>query len=389
VKVGTRPTLVHLTTTDISLDWLLGPQLLAFAEAGYDVVGISAVTDDDAHVRAIESAGHRHVALRHGTRSMAPHHDVAALAELYRVLCDLRPDIVHTHNPKPGVYGRVAARAARVPVVVNTVHGLYALPGDRWAKRAVVYGLERAAASCSDAELLQNPEDLPVLLGLGVPERKITVLGNDIDLARFEPNRVDPRAAHRIRDEVGAADGDVVCGLVGRLVAEKGYREFFEAVARVRDDHPELLVVVVGPDDPAKADAITSAEKVRAERDGRIVFLGSRTDMVELYSAMDVYALASHREGFPRSAMEAAAMGLPILATDIRGCRQVVDHGRTGLLVPPRDRRMLGEGLRHLLSDGLRRQAMGRAARAKARREFDQDRVIETTLATYDRLAGR
>jgi glycosyltransferase involved in cell wall biosynthesis len=228
-----------------------------------------------------------------------------------------------------------------------------------------------------------------VLLGLGVPERKITVLGNGIDLARFEPNRVDPRAAHRIRDEVGAAAGDVVCGLVGRLVAEKGYREFFDAVARVRDDHPELLVVVVGPDDPAKADAITSAEKVRAERDGRIVFLGSRTDMVELYSAMDVYALASHREGFPRSAMEAAAMGLPILATDIRGCRQVVDHGRTGLLVPPRDPRMLGEGLRQLLSDGLRRQAMGRAARAKARREFDQDRVIETTLATYDRLAGR
>jgi glycosyltransferase involved in cell wall biosynthesis len=87
--------------------------------------------------------------------------------------------------------------------------------------------------------------------------------------------------------------------------------------------------------------------------------------------------------------MEAAAMGLPILATDIRGCRQVVDHGRTGLLVPPRDPRMLGEGLRQLLSDGLRRQAMGRAARAKARREFDQDRVIETTLATYDRLAGR
>jgi glycosyltransferase involved in cell wall biosynthesis len=169
-------------------------------------------------------------------------------------------------------------------------------------------------------------------------------------------------------------------------VAEKGYREVFDAAARLRRDQPHLRIAIIGPDDPAKADAITAVERAAAERDSGIAFLGSRTDMVDLYAAMDLYALASYREGFPRSAMEAAAMGLPIVATDIRGCRQVVEHGWTGLLVPARDADALAAGLGLLAEDAPRRAAMGRAARAKAEREFDQERVIAITLDTYDRL---
>src|SRR4029078_11200356 len=120
------------------------------------------------YVPAIEARGVRHVPLRHATRSMVPHHDAAALPALPRLSRALRPAVVHTHNPKPGVYGRLAARAARVPAIVNTVHGLYALPEDPIANRAVFYGLERVAACCSDVELIQNPEDLPVLARLGI-----------------------------------------------------------------------------------------------------------------------------------------------------------------------------------------------------------------------------
>jgi glycosyltransferase involved in cell wall biosynthesis len=319
---------------------------------------------------------------------MAPHRDAAALAELVTLFRQLQPDIVHTHNPKPGLYGRIAARVAGVPAVVNTVHGLYALPDDPLAKRAVVYGLERVASACSDAELLQNPEDLPVLRRLGVPEHKLTVLGNGIDLDRFDPASADAASVAAIRAEAGVGPDDVLCGLVGRLVAEKGYREVFAAATRLRREQPHLRVAVIGPDDPEKADAITPAERAAAERDGGVVFFGSRTDMVDLYAAMDVYALASYREGFPRSAMEAAAMGLPIVATDIRGCRQVVEHGWTGLLVPARDADALAAGLGLLAGDATRREAMGRAARAKARREFDQARVIAVTLETYARLRG-
>jgi glycosyltransferase involved in cell wall biosynthesis len=371
--------LIHVTTTDMSLDWLLGPQLEAFADAGYEVIGASA---PGPHVDAIEARGVRHIALEHATRAMAPQRDALALVELHDVFKRERPDIVHTHNPKPGVYGRLAARAARVPVVVNTVHGLYALPGDPLAKRAVVYSLERVAAACSDAELLQNPEDVPTLVALGVDRRKIEVLGNGVDLGRFDPQRVDAATVAARRAEIDAEPDDVVVGAVGRLVWEKGYRELFSAAELARAQEPRLKFVVIGPRDPDKADAVAAEDIARAEATG-VRFLGHRDDVDEWYRSMDVYALASYREGFPRSAMEAAAMGVPIVATDIRGCRQVVDHGRTGLLVPLHDVTRLADAFVLLARDESRRRSMGTAARRKAIEQFDQRRVIDLTLAIY------
>lgn len=374
---------MHLTTTDMSLALLLGPQLGAYNEAGFDVIGVSAPGE---YVAQLPRWGVRHVALRHATRAQAPHRDIAAFVELRSVLGDLRPEIVHTHNPKPGIYGRLAARAARVPAVVNTVHGLYALPGDPWPKRAVVYGLERLAASCSDAELVQNPEDVEMLARIGVPREKLWMLGNGVDLERFHPDRVSAEQVDAARAAMGAGPGQVVCGVVGRLVWEKGYREVFEAAALLRDRLPALKIVVVGPLDPEKSDAVTSADLGEAERRGGVRFLGLRHDVETLYAAMDLYALASYREGFPRSAMEAAAMGVPVVASDIRGCRQVVDHGITGLLVPPRDAQALADTIAQLATDDQLRARMSVAAREKARREFDQRRVIATTLQVYEHV---
>lgn len=379
------PRLVHLTTTDMSLDWLLGPQLRAFAEAGYEVIGVSA---PGPHVASLEAAGISHVALRHATRALDPLSDLRAAGELVRVLRELRPDILHTHNPKPGVYGRVIGRALRIPLVVNTVHGLYALPEDRLLKRTVVYGLERVAAACSDVELVQSVEDLATLRRLGVPADRLVELGNGIDLVRFAADDVDPAARASRRAEWGVGPDEVVVGLVGRLVREKGFEEVFAAATHLAPRLPQVRFVVVGPEDPDKADAVSSS-LVEAARGAGVVFLGARTDMPELYAAMDVYVLASHREGFPRSAMEAAAMGLPVIATDIRGCRQVVRHGETGLLVPVRDPVGLAEAIGWLAVRPGERAAMGRSARDLAGREFDQRRVIERTLAAYGRLPTR
>lgn len=375
--------LVHVTTTDMSLALLLGPQLEAFAAAGYEVIGASA---PGRYVAGLESRGIRHHPLHHATRSMAPHRDVGAMTELYRCLRALRPDIVHTHNPKPGLYGRLAARAARVPVVVNTVHGLYALPEDPWPKRALVYSLERMAAACSDAELVQNPEDVETLRRLGISASKLQSLGNGIDLARFALDAVDPSARAAVRAEIGAGPDDVVCGVVGRLVWEKGYREIFEAATLLRGHSPRIRFVVVGGHDTEKSDQITEQDATRASAAADLTFLGPRDDVERCYAAMDCYVLASHREGFPRSAMEAAAMGLPVIATDIRGCRQVVDDGSSGLLVPVRDPGALARAIRELADDDQLRATMARAARAKALRDFDQDAVIELTLDTYARL---
>jgi glycosyltransferase involved in cell wall biosynthesis len=372
--------LLHVTTTDMSLELLLGPQLRAFRDAGYEVHTASA---PGPYVAGLAADGIVHHPLRHATRAVALGHDAAALVELYRLFRGLRPDIAHTHNPKPGVYGRLAARAARVPLVVNTQHGLYAQPTDRLGRRAPVYALERLAAGCSHVELVQNAEDLATLARLGVPREKLHLLGNGVDLERFRPQ--PPEARKEIRGELGLDDDQVVVGAVGRLVWEKGYAELFTAARRLLARRSDLAVVVAGPLDADKGDPLTAADVAAAEADG-VRFLGHRSDPERLYAAFDIYVLASHREGFPRSAMEAAASGTTVIATDIRGCRDVVDHGRTGLLVPVRDPAALEAAIGRLAGDPAARRRLGQAGAAKAHAEFDQERVIARTLDAYARL---
>jgi glycosyltransferase involved in cell wall biosynthesis len=379
---GAQPTVLHVTTTDISLELLLGPQLEAFAAAGWNVIGASAPGE---HVAALEARGIRHVPVEHLTRSMDPRADLLAVRELYRLFKGLQPDVVHTHNPKPGWLGRPAARAARVPAVVNTVHGLYAQPTDGLAMRSVVRVLERGAATCSHAELIQNPEDTATLAQWGVPEDRLFNLGNGIDLDRFDRRAamVDERC--ELREGWGVDDETPVVVTVGRLVAEKGFRELFEAHRRLRQSGSNHELVVVGPTEADKADGLTEDEVAEATADGvRLVGFSDRPE--RYYAAADVFVLASHREGFPRAAMEASAMGLPVIATDIRGCRQVVDDGVTGTLVPVKDAAALEGALRTLLGDPELRRFMGAAASQRARECFNQQDQIDLTLETYRRL---
>jgi glycosyltransferase involved in cell wall biosynthesis len=374
--------LIHVTTVDMSLVLLLGPQLRAFADAGMEVIGVSA---PGPFVAQLESWGIRHEPLHHATRSVAVGRDVLALAELWRLFRRLRPDIVHTHNPKPGLYGRVAARAAGVPGIVNTVHGLYASPEDSIARRSLVYALERSASLCSGAELVQNPEDLAILARLGVPRGKLVQLGNGVDLHRFRPHQ-NGLARRRAREMFGIAADATVVGTVARLVWQKGFAELFAAAERLRRTHPNLVFLVVGGPDAAKADALSPEELAAARHRGHFVFAGERDDIEDVYSAIDLFVLPSHREGFPRSAMEAAASGLPVIATDIRGCRQAVTHGQTGLLTPLRDPERLAMAISELADDADLRQRMGAAGRRKAEAEFDDQAVIAKTLEVYERV---
>jgi glycosyltransferase involved in cell wall biosynthesis len=377
--VGRR--LVHVTTSDMSLALLLGPQLRSFVEAGMDVIGVSA---PGPWVDDLTSWGVRHEPLVHATRSVALSQDARAVGELYRVFRRLRPDIVHTHNPKPGIYGRAAAGLARVPVVVNTVHGLFATSEDSLLKRAIVYGLERAVSSFSDSELVQNVEDIATLNRLRVPSRKLVLLGNGVDLARFiVPSR---EAKIGSRRALNISEGQVVVGFVGRLVWQKGLREIFDAAKILRSSRPDVVFAIVGPLDPAKTDGLTSLDVAAAEKLGNVIFMGERRDVEILYSTFDLFVLPSHREGFPRSAMEASASAVPVIATNIRGCRQVVDDGVTGTLVPLRDGVALARAIADLANDAERRAEMGRAARRRAVAEFDDRRVVSITLEVYRKL---
>jgi len=271
---------------------------------------------------------------------------------------------------------------------VNTVHGLYATPEDPLVRRAVVYGLERAAAACSRIELVQNPDDLATLRHLGVPADHLVLLGNGVDLERFQPRRTSVDIA-RAREELGVGPSAVVVGTVGRLVWGKGFRELFATAARMRALRPEVVFVVVGPLDDAKGDSLTESDVAEATALGNVVFTGHRDDVEDLYPGFDVFVLPSYREGFPRSAMEAAASGLPVVTSDIRGCREVVDHGVNGLLVPLHDVGALVDALVGLAADPARRGTMGARSRAKALAEFDDRQVIRTTLDAYRRLPTR
>lgn len=376
-----RPRLLHLATSDMTLALLLGPQLRAFAAAGYEVIGASA---PGRYVDEVTSWGIEHRPLRYATRSFSVGDDLRLLFELRDLFAEIEPDIVHTHTPKPGYIGRLAARSRRVPAIVHTVHGLFALPEDRFRKKAVVYGLDRIASPWCDIELLQNPEDVPVMRALRIPERRLRLLGNGVDLARFDRRQVPPERVASLRREMGAGPDQVLCGAVGRLVWEKGYRELFSAAETLRRTAPKVHLAVIGPAE--QRDAIGPEEIRRVTDLGNVTFLGVRDDVEDLYAAMDIYVLASHREGFPRSAMEAAAMGLPLVVTDIRGCRQVVDHGVNGLRFPRYDEQALGAAIAELAGDAPRRRRMGEASLVKARQEFDQQSVIDISLDVYEKL---
>lgn len=374
------PKVMHLTTVDMSLELLLGPVLDEAVRRGYDVVGVSAAGP---FVPQVEARGVRHVALRSSTRRFDLLADLRTAYEFWRVVRRERPDILHTHNPKPGLYGRVLGRLAGVPVVVNTVHGLYASENDRLLKRALVYLAEFIGGHCSHAELVHNPEDLSTMRRLRLaPSSHLHLLGSGIDTKRYAEAAAERGTA--LRSQWGMSESDVVVGTVGRLVAEKGIPELLEAFRSIEGAR---LVIVGGPD-PDKPDALDPVAVAEAVRAG-VVFAGFCDDMPAVYRALDVFVLASHREGFPRSGMEAAAAGLPIVTTDVRGCRQTVDDGVNGLLVPVRSPERLRAAIASLVADPALRKRMGQGSAKRAVEEFEESVVIGKIFACYASLDAR
>lgn len=369
--------IAHLATSDFIVYYLLLPQLLAVRDAGHHSIAISAAGP---FVERLEAEGIEHIELPGSTRSFDLKADLRAAKSLWTILRERDIDLLHTHNPKPGVYGRVVGRLAGVPAIVNTNHGVYASPEDPLLKKAIVYPLEAIAARFSDYELIQSVEDYELLTGTRItrPERTV-LLGNGIDVTRFDPARFSDADRLAIRAELELDPNRPVVGIVARLVAAKGIHEFISAQRILGISHQ---FIVVGAREPEKSDAISEREIEEAEHAG-VRFLGTRPDVDRILAVCDVFALPSYREGVPRAAMEAAASGVPIVASDIRGCRQVVDDARTGFLVPMRDPAMLAWAIDKITNDPVLSAAMGRAARHKAVTEFDQIHVLKTVQRTY------
>jgi glycosyltransferase involved in cell wall biosynthesis len=380
-----RLKVAHITTIDQSLELLLLHQLQSLQRDGYDVVGISTPGPS---VAKLDAAGIRHIPVPM-TRTFSPFADLVALWRLWRVMRRERFAIVHTHTPKPGLLGQIAARLAGVPVVINTLHGSYLHDAMHPATRRFYVALERLAARCSDLILSQNRADIATALRERICHpAQIKHLGNGIDLARFNPADIPVTATARQRDELGLPAEAPVIGFVGRLAGRrKGFLDFLAAAALVAEQLPGARFLIVGEADHGKPDAVEPAAAEAYGIASRCIFVGWQPNeaLPSLYRLMDLLVLPSLFEGIPRVVMEAAAMGVPAVVTDVKGNREAVEDGRNGLRVPLGDVPALAAAILALLTDPERRARMGAAGRALAAEQFDEQAVFRLIRAEYAR----
>lgn len=373
-----------LATSSMALRFLLLGRLICLRNSGFQV---RAVCGDERHAREVCDAGIE-VDVVPMKREVHPWQDLVSLLALIRYFRRNRYDVLATHTPKAGLIGPLAARVAGIPLVVHTVHGLLFHDQMPFLRREAGRLAERWTGLLADHLLFQSREDLDTAQRMQLKSSgKLHWVGNGIDLTRFELDRYT-QARASLRKEYGFDESHLVIGTVGRLVWEKGFREFFAAAESISGGHPNVRFLVVGPSETGdQRDAIDESTLRRVAQRVRIVFAGFRSDMPRAYVAMDLFVLASYREGIPRALMEAMAMGLPVIATHIRGVREVIGDQTSGILVPLRDSAALATAIDSLLRDPGRRTAHGQAARLRAKQFFSEQAVHDRFLAVL-RHAG-
>ena len=368
----------HIWSSDMGAAGGL-PHMRPFLAAGHE---ITIIAPYGPRMQAVREAGMAHHPIS-VSRRIEPFADLATLAALVPHFRRERYDLVHTHNLKTGLLGRLGAALGRAPRVVHTLHGIAFDAETPLASRLPHLAFEWAACRFVDRVLVQSLADERTMLAARViAPAKLVRIGNGIPLDRFDPARTD-RA--RARAGLGLADDDVCFLSAGRLIIEKGYRELIEATAWARARDPRIRVALAGPLDEARSDCLSPADLARARQAG-VLLLGERRDMPDLLAAADVCVLPSWHEGLPRFLLEGAALGKPILATDVRGCREVVAAPDGGWLVPPRDPRALAAALLAIAADPAARARIGAANRARALVEYDVANVVRRIAAVYQEL---
>jgi len=373
----------QVASVDMTLRFMLLNQLKFLRGEGYEV---HAVCSSGKWIREIEEKGIR-VKTIEMKRKISPISDLIALFQLISFLKKEKFDIVHTHTPKAGFLGQLAAKIAGVPIIINTIHGFYFQKSSSWLKRKFFIFIEKIAAFCSDLIFSVNKEDIKTAIKEKICNPNlIKYLGDGIDLSRFNRKRFSQEFIENKKRELGINPSKKVIGIVARLVKEKGYLELFEAFKKILKKFPETLLLIVGPEEPEKKDKINPEIIKNYNLEKNVIFLGERTDVDEIYPLMDIFVLPSHREGLGLSILEASATERPVVATDIRGCREAVEDGKTGILVSPKNSEKLAKALIYLLLNPERAEEMGKAGREKVKREFNEILVFDRIKKGYQRL---
>jgi glycosyltransferase involved in cell wall biosynthesis len=366
----------------------LRSQLLDSVAAGHEVVVITSPGAGADEVAKLPGIVFHSIAIE---RSIAPKRDLVALWKLFRLLRRLRPEIVHSTTPKAGLVSAIAGWLARVPVRLHTFTGQawVELSGPvRWIAQAGDWLIVRLNTRCYADSASQR--DFLIGRGLGTPAR-LFVLGAGslagVDVRLFDPERLLP-GVQRTREQLCLAATARVISFIGRVTRDKGVVELVQAFASLYERFPDVALVVVGPLEPER-DPLPSGILARLHSDPRIRLVGYNP-APEKYLALSVLlCLPSYREGFGNVVIEAAALGVPTVGTDIVGLRDAIVDADTGTLVPVKDVQALADALAGLLEDEPRRRRMGAAARARALEQFDSKVVNRRLMDEYAALARR
>ena len=327
------------------------------------------------------------------SRGVNPIRDWIAYRGFVQALRELRPDVVHAFDTKPCVWARLAARAVGVPCVIGTITGLgalYATPGMAARLTRTIYEpLQRRACHRSNMTVFYNRDDADQFADAGIVPRDRTAIvpGSGVRTDRFSRDQVAFDELSRVREDAGLREGEFVVTMVVRVCRSKGVMEFAAAADRLRQEVKQVRFLLVGPEDRGAWDHLDDSQLDVVRRS--VTWLGKRDDIAAVLAASNVCVLPTfYREGIPRVLVEAASMGLPLIATDVPGCRDVVRPGVNGLLVPGQDPESLAQAIARLAGNEAEARAFGQASRQIAVNEFDITAVAREIGAIYRACVG-
>lgn len=383
------PRLLRITTVPMSLHLLLQGQFRFMREQGFDVVTMSS---QGREIEDVVRDGTRHIVIPL-TRKITPLQDLKCLWLMVREIRQLKPDIVHTHTPKAGLIGMMAARICNVPVRLHTVAGLPLMEASgitRW----VLQLAEQITYACAH-RIYPNSVGLKLFIEQRFPmrEEKVKIIGkgssNGIDTVYFDRSNDLEERAVGVRAKCKIASADFVFSFVGRIVKDKGIVELIKAFKEVSDDlaklHPKkkVFLLLVGPIEH-DLDPLPQQIYDFAMEDERVIFAGFQADIRPWIMASDVFVFPSYREGFPNVVMQASLLKVPCIVSDINGCNEIVRDGITGIIVPPKKVDALVKSMKELILDDARRKGYGVAARNFVATHFKREFIWQELRKEYE-----
>ncbi|RYZ55238.1 MAG: glycosyltransferase family 1 protein [Sphingobacteriales bacterium] len=379
------PKLIRITTVPMSFNLLLKHQL-RYMSSHYQVMAVSSPGDDLSELADREAVRIQPVAM---TRSITVVQDLKALWKLYLLFRKERPTIVHTHTPKAGLLGMFAARLAGVPVRIHTVAGMPLLK-TTGTKRAVLNFVERWTYLCAH-KVYPNSLELKHLIMRNrlCREPKLKVIGhgssNGIDTNYFDPVHIDEQQKETLRDQLKFSAVDKVFCFSGRLVKDKGINELVSVFVHLNRIYPTAKLLLVGWLEE-ELDPLSPVTIAMIHEHPAIKWVGYQKDIRPYLAISHAVVFPSHREGFPNVPMQAGAMGIPCIVSDINGCNEIIRDGCNGMIAPARDEKAWFEAMKKMFSDKQLHETMSSKAREMVTERFSQPFVWDAILEEYKAL---